>query len=107
VVIAGRNNTKAQSALLQLRAIGGQAEFVELDVLQEASCKQAIEWAIEQFGRLDILVNNAGTNVRKQPQDLTVEGTPISPVPFFAHRWLIRIWSAPAAGVADSHSAEL
>jgi len=47
--------------------------FIELDVTREASCRQAIERTVEQFGRLDILVNNAGTTVRKQPQDLTVD----------------------------------
>jgi 2-deoxy-D-gluconate 3-dehydrogenase len=71
VVIAGRNKAKAQSALAELRALGAQAEFAELDVLKESSCKQAIQQAAERFGRLDILVNNAGTSVRKQPQDLT------------------------------------
>ncbi len=71
VVIAGRNKTKAQSALSELRATGAQADFVEIDVTQETSCKQAIERTAERFGRLDILVNNAGTTVRKQPQDLT------------------------------------
>jgi 2-deoxy-D-gluconate 3-dehydrogenase len=73
VVIAGRNKTKAQSALAQLRSRGAQADFVELDVLEEASCQQAIERAVERFGRLDILVNNAGTTVRGQPQDLTAQ----------------------------------
>jgi 2-deoxy-D-gluconate 3-dehydrogenase len=28
---------------------------------------------VEQLGRVDILVNNAGTNVRKQPQEYTLE----------------------------------
>ena len=73
VVIAGRNKTKAQSALAELRGLGAQAEFVELDVLKEASCKRAIQQAAERFGRLDILVNNAGTSVRKQPQDFTAD----------------------------------
>ena len=73
VVIAGRNKTKAQSALAELRSRGAQADFVELDVLEEASCRQAIERAAERFGRLDILVNNAGTTVRGQPQDLTAQ----------------------------------
>jgi 2-dehydro-3-deoxy-D-gluconate 5-dehydrogenase len=73
VVIAGRNKTKAQSALSELRVTGAQAEFVEFDALQEASCKQVIDKAAARFGRLDILVNNAGTTVRKQPQDLTAE----------------------------------
>ena len=71
VVIAGRNKTKAQSALSELHSLGAQAEFVELDVLKEASCHKAIQHAVERYGRLDILVNNAGTSIRKQPEDLT------------------------------------
>ena len=73
VAIAGRNKTKAQAALAELRATGAPAEFVELDVTQEKSCKQAVEETAKKFERLDILVNNAGTTVRKQPQDLTAE----------------------------------
>jgi 2-deoxy-D-gluconate 3-dehydrogenase len=73
MVIAGRNKTKGEAALAELRALGTAAEFIELDVAQEASCRQAIERTVEQFGRLDILVNNAGTTVRKQPQDLTLD----------------------------------
>src|ERR1700726_172922 len=73
VVIAGRNKTKAQSALSELHALGAQAEFVELDVLNEASCHRAVKHAVERFGRLDILVNNAGTSVRRQPEDLTAQ----------------------------------
>jgi 2-deoxy-D-gluconate 3-dehydrogenase len=73
VVIAGRNEQKAQSALVALRSVGAQAEFIELDALEEASCHQAVQRAVERFGRLDILVNNAGTTVRKQPEELTVQ----------------------------------
>ena len=73
VAIAGRNKVKAKAALAELRGFGGEAEFIELDVLQEASCRQAVARAAERFGRLDILVNNAGTSVRKQPQELSVD----------------------------------
>jgi 2-dehydro-3-deoxy-D-gluconate 5-dehydrogenase len=72
LVIAGRNEAKAQSALSQLHSLGAQAEFMKLDVLDEASCCRAIEGAAERFGRLDILVNNVGTTIRKRPEDLTV-----------------------------------
>src|SRR4026207_466010 len=73
IVIAGRNKTKAQSALSELRSLGAQAEFMDLDVVDEKACRQAIQTAVERFGRLDILVNNAGTTVRKQPEDLTAQ----------------------------------
>jgi 2-deoxy-D-gluconate 3-dehydrogenase len=72
VVIAGRNKAKAERALAELRPIG-EADFVELDVLDESSCRTAVDGTAARFGRLDILVNNAGTTVRKQPQDLTAE----------------------------------
>jgi 2-deoxy-D-gluconate 3-dehydrogenase len=73
VVIAGRNKAKAQSALSELRSGGAQADFVELDVLEDTSCRQAIARAVERFGRLDILVNNAGTSIRGQPEVLTAQ----------------------------------
>ena len=100
VVIAGRNKEKAQSALSELRSIGAQADFAELDVLEEASCRQAVHWAVERFGRLDILVNNAGTTVRKQPQDLTarewhlVMDTNLTSA-FFVRKRPIRTWCVP------------
>jgi len=71
VVIAGRSRAKAETALGALRAFGGTADFVELDVLDEAACRAAVDGVATRFGRLDVLVNNAGTSVRKQPQDLS------------------------------------
>jgi 2-deoxy-D-gluconate 3-dehydrogenase len=73
VAIAARNRTKADAALAELRGLGAKAAFIELDVLDEASCRGAIGKAVAAFGRLDILVNNSGTTVRKPPEQLTVE----------------------------------
>lgn len=73
IVIAGRNQAKAKSALSELHSLGARADFVDLDVLQEPSCRRAIGHAVERFGRLDILINNAGTTVRKSPEDLTAQ----------------------------------
>jgi 2-deoxy-D-gluconate 3-dehydrogenase len=71
VIVVGRNKAKSEKAIKELQALGGKAEFIEFDALDEKSCKNAIDSAAQKFGRLDILVNNAGTTVRKQPQDLT------------------------------------
>ena len=71
VVIAGRNRAKADTALADLRAVDSRADFVEIDVLKEESCRGAVQAVSDKFGRLDILVNNAGTSVRKPPEELT------------------------------------
>jgi 2-deoxy-D-gluconate 3-dehydrogenase len=71
IAIAARNRTKADAALAELRGLGARAAFIELDVLDEASCRGAIGKAVGEFGRLDILVNNSGTTVRKPPEKLT------------------------------------
>jgi 2-deoxy-D-gluconate 3-dehydrogenase len=71
VAVVGRNKAKSEKAIKELQALGGKAEFIEFDALDEKSCKEAVDRVAQKFGRLDILVNNAGTTVRKQPQDLT------------------------------------
>jgi len=71
VMIAGRNKAKAEAALAALKAVGGKAGFIEIDVLKEESCRAAVGATAEKFGKLDILVNNAGTSVRKPPEQLT------------------------------------
>jgi len=73
VVIAGRNKAKAKTALAEIAALGGRAEFAELDVLQEASCKAAIDGAAKRCGRLDILVNNAGIMERGPITEVTAD----------------------------------
>jgi 2-deoxy-D-gluconate 3-dehydrogenase len=73
VAIAGRDKAKAETALAALRATGAKAEFVEIDVVQEESCRRGVAQVAERFGRLDILVNNAGTTVRKPPEHLTAD----------------------------------
>jgi 2-dehydro-3-deoxy-D-gluconate 5-dehydrogenase len=68
VVVAGRNTQKSAAAAKQ---IGGIA--IEVDVASQASCRALVAKSVAQLGRLDILVNNAGINIRKQPQEYTLE----------------------------------
>ena len=73
IVIAGRNEEKAASALKSLHDMGAKAGFIAADVTKKAECEALIANAVESHGRVDILVNNAGTSVRKMPQDLSEE----------------------------------
>ena len=68
VVVAGRNAQKSAAAAME---IGGIA--IEADMLQEADCRALARKTVAQLGRLDILVNNAGINIRKQPQEYTLD----------------------------------
>lgn len=51
-------------------AAGGEAQFQPCDVAKEADVKQAVEAAVEAFGKLDIMVNNAG--VAQKDWDTTI-----------------------------------
>jgi 2-dehydro-3-deoxy-D-gluconate 5-dehydrogenase len=73
VVVAARNAAKSEAAVKELQALGAKALAVSVDVRREASCREVVQKALDRFGRLDILVNNAGTNIRKQPQEYSVD----------------------------------
>jgi len=72
IAIAGRNLVKSQAAAAELGALGVKTAVIEADVTDEASCRQMVDGAVAQLGRLDILINNAGINIRKPPQDYTL-----------------------------------
>src|SRR5262245_11347736 len=71
VVLAGRNVKKGEAAVQRIAQAGGKAEFAEVDVTSETSCRALIDAAAARHGRLDILVNNAGTNIRKSAEKLS------------------------------------
>jgi 2-deoxy-D-gluconate 3-dehydrogenase len=73
VAVAGRQAAKSAAAVRELEGLGARAIAVEVDVTREASCREMVQKTVERLGRLDILVNNAGTNVRKQPQEYTLD----------------------------------
>jgi 2-deoxy-D-gluconate 3-dehydrogenase len=72
VVVAARNADKSASAVKELEAFGARAAAIEADVSDEAAVNHLVEETVRRFGRVDVVVNNAGTNVRKEPQDLSL-----------------------------------
>ena len=73
IVVAARDERKSAEAVRELEGLGAEAMAVRVDVTEEASCRAMVQATLDRFGRLDVLVNNAGTNVRKQPQEYTLE----------------------------------
>ncbi|WP_089720758.1 SDR family NAD(P)-dependent oxidoreductase [Candidatus Entotheonella palauensis] len=50
-----------------IRAAGGEAVYVHLDVTSEADWRGAVQEAVSRFGKLNILVNNAGIIIPRVP----------------------------------------
>ena len=50
---------------------GGNATYVHLDVTSEFQWNEAVNAAVEMYGKLDILVNNAGILIRAGVEDTT------------------------------------
>src|SRR5262244_2886072 len=71
--IAGRNAEKNAVAVEELKQTGGEAEAYIADVTSEQECQAMAAAALKRFGRIDILINNAGINVRKQPEEYTLD----------------------------------
>lgn len=59
-VVAGRSRTRGQEVVDQIKADGGEAIFVEVDMGDQVEIKQMVDTTIETYGRLDFAFNNAG-----------------------------------------------
>jgi NAD(P)-dependent dehydrogenase (short-subunit alcohol dehydrogenase family) len=60
VVVADYTVEGGKETVKQIKAKGGEATFVAVDVSQAADVQKMIKTAIDKYGRLDILHNNAG-----------------------------------------------
>ena len=71
-VAAGvRRVSDAEEVVAAVRAAGGDAIAVSLDVTDTASIEAAVATTVASFGRLDILVNNAGLGTNHDALDAT------------------------------------
>jgi 3-oxoacyl-[acyl-carrier protein] reductase len=64
VVVADFQGNKAETVANEVRAFGGDAIAVEVDVASEPSVKRLADQTFQRFGRIDILVNDAGVYLK-------------------------------------------
>jgi NADP-dependent 3-hydroxy acid dehydrogenase YdfG len=72
VVLGARRLDLLEAAVAKIRAAGGRAEAVPMDVTNEEDVQQLVTRAQQAFGRLDIMMCNAGFGFYG-----TVEQTPV------------------------------
>ena len=61
VLIVGRNTERGEKTVADIRATGGEADFISSDLRDAASAREVARRAVELGnGHVDILINNAG-----------------------------------------------
>src|SRR5215469_6054307 len=60
VVLASRNEEELAHNVAEIKANGGEAIAVMIDVTHAASVETVIKRTVDAYGRLDVAVNNAG-----------------------------------------------
>lgn len=63
-VVAGRNKKRGQEVIDEIKSVGGEAIFIEVDMEDQVEIKQLIDQTVATYGRLDFAFNNAGISGR-------------------------------------------
>ncbi len=62
VVVAGRSAERGEACVREIADAGGEASFLEVDVMKRESIEALCRNAVERHGRVDMLINGAGVN---------------------------------------------
>ncbi len=63
VVIGGRKEDVGAKIVADIKAAGGECEFVKMDVMNIEAMQKACDYIVEKYGRVDTLLNAAGGNM--------------------------------------------
>ncbi len=72
-VLGARNYDKLAEIAEEIKLKGGEVAFSQTDVTSENDCKNLVQSAVDQFGRVDVLINNAGISMRALFKDVDLE----------------------------------
>ncbi len=71
LVLASRDETKLNTVAEECRKLGGKALAVKTDVSDKTQCKNLIDKAVAEYGRIDTLFNNAGITMWAKFDEIT------------------------------------
>jgi NAD(P)-dependent dehydrogenase (short-subunit alcohol dehydrogenase family) len=71
VVVSSTNPEKLAGVMTEIRAAGGRAAPITLDVRSQASIEKAMADAVAALGEVEVLVNNAAVPLNKPALDVT------------------------------------
>lgn len=72
VIVAGRTMAGVNEVVSAIKATGGRAEAVQMDVSRESDVQNGIDMTVSKYGKLDYIINNAGINIAGEMRDLTI-----------------------------------
>ncbi|MHB0954649.1 MAG: SDR family NAD(P)-dependent oxidoreductase [Allorhizobium sp.] len=74
VAVIDRNIEAAEAVVAEIRATGGSAEALGLDVTDDVALEAGISALLARHGRIDILHNHAGAQVAGDLEHVAIEG---------------------------------
>ena len=73
VIIGDIQDEKGKLLEEKVRASGGEAKYVHLDVTNESEWQNAISKAVERYSQIDVLINNAGITAHNNIEETTLK----------------------------------
>jgi meso-butanediol dehydrogenase/(S,S)-butanediol dehydrogenase/diacetyl reductase len=73
VMIADRDETNAARVVGEIRAAGGAADCVIVNVGKPADVERMVQTTVDRFGRIDVLLNNAVYTAMGRVADIALE----------------------------------
>jgi len=72
-IVAGRSAERGAERVEAIKALGGEGDFLPVDVSQRKSIEELLAAAVATRGKVDFLINGAGVNVGSSYFDVTDE----------------------------------
>ncbi len=95
-IIVGRSEADNVATVEKIVQMGGDARHLVAELTEPTECRQAVERALDEFGRIDGLVNNAGVNDGVGLENGSYEGFMASLHRNLVHYYLMAQYALPA-----------